>query len=255
MSAEHERRTNEDFTTAISGFYGIEHMRGSEAEDGIHAPRTRKEGPRRGRGEIARGLPVLADGESEKPHGGLKLPLVRLDPHHGGLDSHDGRLDLPLFQSDQRHLRADQPQFQSAEQHGGLKNVRVRPNQQRVGLEMWVVESDARELQSVEQFVRLNLAHVESDASGFQSDVSRFQSDALQVESDELLVGLKDREVGLDVSEFRLKQPLVRLAVTKVGLKILLFRLKQWEGGLKVCGIQSDESEIQSAMSRFQSRG
>jgi hypothetical protein len=222
-------------------------VRRPEAWDGVHAPGTRIEAPRGGRREIARSLQAPARGESEKPRGGPKLPLVRLDTHHGGLDPRTGRLDFPLFQSNQRHVRADQPQFQSAEQRGGLTSLRVRLNQRDVRLEMSVAESDAREFQSAEQIVRLNVTRVGSDVSEFESDVS-------QVESDELLVGPKERQVGLDVSEVRLNQPLVRLAVTQVGPKKPLFRLKQSHGGPKVSVVESDEQEIQSTETQFQSR-
>jgi hypothetical protein len=233
MSAGQKRQTNEEFTTAIPGFCGIKHASSRGAADGLHAPHTREEGLRDARAEFARGLQVIARGESEKALGRLKLPLVRLDLRHGGLDPSHGQLDLRLFLSNQRHFRADQPQSQSAEQRGGL-------NQHEVRLEMSVVESDWRQFWSAAQVIRLNLAHVEVDASGFQSDVSEVQSGVSkvqsgvskvrsatsQVESDELLAGLKEREVGLEVPEFRLNQPRVRFAVTKVGMKKPLVRLK-----------------------------
>jgi hypothetical protein len=56
------------------------------------------------------------------------------------------------------------------------------------------------------------------------------------------------------VSKLRPNQPLVRLAVSKGGLKMLLLRLKQREGGLKMSVVESDVPGIQSAMRRFQSR-
>jgi hypothetical protein len=163
MGAREKRPAPENITTAISRFHGIKHMRSPEAGD--HFP--------------------------AKPTGGLNLPLVRLDPRHGGLDPDTGRLDSRHFQPDKRHFRADVPQFRSAEQGGGPKGVRVRLNQQGVAMEMSVVESDARESQSAEQDVRLNVANIESRVSGFQSDVSESHFTTSQVESDEPLVGLK----------------------------------------------------------------
>jgi hypothetical protein len=226
-NAEQRRQTAEDFTTAISRFHGIHLMRSSEAERGVHAPGTRTEASRSGRGEIANDCQALARGESKKARGelksqlrGLKPTLVRLDPERVGLDPAHGRLDLRLFRSDEHRFRADQP--------------RVRPNQQRGGLEMAGVESDASEFQSAHHVVRLNETHVDCDAPGLQSHTPGLQSDASECQSDELQVGPKVSGGGSDASGFRLKQARVRLAVAEVGLKIVFFRLKPSGCGLKV---------------------
>lgn len=205
MGAPEERPAPENIATAISGFHGIHQVRASEAGQVVPGPRT---------------------GKSEETHGGLKLPLVEPDPHHG-------RLDFPLFQSDERHFRADQTHLQSAVTGGALKKLRVRLDQQRSGLEMTQVESDASDIQSDAHVVRLGERH-------FQSDVP--------------LVGPEQSPGRLADRRLRLNQQKFGVAVLQVGLKMMLFRRNQSHGGLKVWGVESDVSEIQSAVWRSQSK-
>ncbi len=219
MGAKEKRPAAENIATAISGFHGINQVKASEAGQGIRAART---------------------GESEKTHGGLKLPLVGPDPHHG-------RLDFPLFQSDERHFRADRTHLQSAVTGDGLKELRVRLDEPRGGPKMTAVESDASEIRSAARVVRLDERH-------FQSGVPLFQSAAPRFQSDEPLV-LPNRSHGrLDERQLRLNQQKVEVAVSQVLLNMMLFRPKQSRGGLKVWRVESDVPEIQSAVWRFQSK-
>lgn len=198
MGAKEERPAPENIATAISGFHGINQVRASEAGQGIRAART---------------------GESEGTHGGLKLPLVGPDPHHG-------RLDFPLSRSVGRHFRADLTHLQSTVTGGRLKELRVRLDEPRGGPKMTALESDASEIRSDAQVVRLDDRHLQSDVPLFQS---------------------AERSL-------RLNQQRVGVAGLHVGLKMMLFRRNESHGGLNVWSTESDVSEIQAPVWRFQSK-